>query len=85
MSDDGISFADTAKLRLNRVAAAERKAALSLAAHDLASLKLCVTSAWVHGFISIGRAHELAEVLGCKPGELEALIAIEEEEAHADD
>ena len=53
-------------------------------AHDLATLKLCVAFAWLHGSISAGRAHELAEALGCKPGEIEALKAAEEEERRAD-
>jgi hypothetical protein len=53
-------------------------------AHDLATLKLCVASAWLHGSISATRARELAEALGCKPGEIEALKAIVEEEKRAD-
>ncbi|MBV9748988.1 MAG: hypothetical protein JO157_09245 [Acetobacteraceae bacterium] len=54
-------------------------------AHDVATLKLCVASAWLHGSISAGRAHELAEVLACEPGEIEALRALEAQEARADD
>jgi hypothetical protein len=53
-------------------------------AHDIATLKLCIASAWLHGSISAGRARELAEALGCKPGEIEALRATAEEEKRAD-
>ena len=80
VSDEEPSPADTAKLRLNRVTDEERKLGRRIPVHDIATLKLCVASAWLHGSISGGRARELANALGCKPGEIEALRDAEEQE-----
>ncbi len=85
MSDETPRPADTAKLRLDRVTDEDRKLGRRIPAHDIATLKLCVASAWLHGSISAGRARELANALGCKPGEIEALKDAEEQEARADD
>ncbi len=81
MSDEMIPAADGAPTTDSSVSQPTHR----ITAHDIATLKLCVASAWLHGSISASRAHELAEALACKPGEIEALRDAEEQEARADD
>jgi hypothetical protein len=52
--------------------------AIRLAAHNAATLKLCIASAWLHGSISRGRAAELAVALGWKFDEIDKLKFAEE-------
>lgn len=47
-------------------------------AHDQATLKLCIASAWLHETISGGRARELVYMLGWDFAEIEDLRAAEE-------
>ena len=51
---------------------------LTIAAHDVRSLMLCVAGAWLYGTISPGRARELAKVLGHTAADIENLKFVEE-------
>lgn len=51
---------------------------LTIAAHDVRSLMLCVAGAWLYGTISPGRARELAKALGHTVADIETLKFVEE-------
>ena len=60
---------------------------ITIAAHDVRSLMLCIAGAWLYGTISPGRARELAKALGHTAADIENLKFVEErnrERAHAE-